>query len=375
MTPLVSVIIPAYNAAKFIVATIRSVLEQSYGKVEVLVIDDGSTDNTAAALAPFQARIRYIPQPNRGESSARNRGLGESRGEYVIFLDADDLLAPGMIARAVGALEKLPDFSAVYGLRAAFTSPTDPYVFRGKNDWHSGRTMQNRSSTEKGEGAWPPTVGDEASEDASPADLRTPAKDGILSPDESPDGSIGIESVRRYAKPAHSGNIFPDVMRGATLVPGQFLLHRRCFRDVPGFRDDLQFGEDWDFLLRITYRFPFLFVPEVFLKKRQHPQMQSLAKDRPDIVLLRQQILRDIFGEETEALSRRYLNRRVYADWYRSIAFSCVQSGDVSKALLYMWKSLACWPLQPKIALWLIYQACPPALKASLKRMKHAPGR
>ena len=102
-----SVIIPAYNAEKFIVHSITSVLNQSYGDFELIVIDDGSTDGTKAQIERFtDARIRYVYQKNGGVSAARNKGILESRGEYVCFLDSDDEWKPGHLALLCTLIEK-----------------------------------------------------------------------------------------------------------------------------------------------------------------------------------------------------------------------------------------------------------------------------
>src|SRR5438874_6230903 len=93
---LVSVIIPCYNQAHFLHEAIQSALAQTYSHREILVVDDGSADNTAEVTAGF-AGIRYIRQENSGVSTARNTGLRESRGEYLIFLDADDRLLPDAV--------------------------------------------------------------------------------------------------------------------------------------------------------------------------------------------------------------------------------------------------------------------------------------
>jgi glycosyltransferase involved in cell wall biosynthesis len=89
--PTVSVVIPCYNGAKFLRETLDSVLAQTYPVLEVLVIDDGSTDDSAAIAESFGPPIRVIRQPNQGESVARNRGIDEAKGEWIAFLDADDL--------------------------------------------------------------------------------------------------------------------------------------------------------------------------------------------------------------------------------------------------------------------------------------------
>jgi glycosyltransferase involved in cell wall biosynthesis len=93
-TPLVSVIIPTYNSAGFIAQAVQGVLAQTYRCYEVIVIDDGSTDETQEVLRQFGGQIRYHRQENRGVSAARNEGIKIAQGEYVCLLDADDIWAP-----------------------------------------------------------------------------------------------------------------------------------------------------------------------------------------------------------------------------------------------------------------------------------------
>lgn len=104
-----TVIIPAYNAASYIHKAIGSVLAQTVSDFEILVIDDGSTDNTKAIVeAVKDDRIRYIYQPNGGVSSARNAGIRNARGEYISFLDADDLWKPNHLAVVTQLINKYP---------------------------------------------------------------------------------------------------------------------------------------------------------------------------------------------------------------------------------------------------------------------------
>jgi|GEM_PF-2134646 len=102
MTPaLVSIIIPCYNAARYLSEAISSALAQTYGGVEVVVVDDGSTDDSPQVAATYGDRILYVRQDNSGASAARNRGILESRGEFLCFLDSDDTLCPDAISRLV----------------------------------------------------------------------------------------------------------------------------------------------------------------------------------------------------------------------------------------------------------------------------------
>ena len=114
--PLVSVVIPSYNHAHFLGEALASV-ETAALSIEIVVVDDGSTDATPELLAGFTTphSFRHIRQANAGLAAARNRGLAESKGEFVIFLDADDRFAPGGIDVGVNALRKRPECAFVFG--------------------------------------------------------------------------------------------------------------------------------------------------------------------------------------------------------------------------------------------------------------------
>ncbi len=122
LTPLVSIIIPTYSHEHYVEETLRSVAAQSFTDFEIIVINDGSPDNTAARLRPWieDGRIRYAAQPNAGQSAARNTGLQLARGRYVAFLDDDDLWPADKLAWQVAALEREPDAVLVYGFSESF---------------------------------------------------------------------------------------------------------------------------------------------------------------------------------------------------------------------------------------------------------------
>ncbi|MEA3377272.1 MAG: glycosyltransferase [Chloroflexota bacterium] len=113
--PTVSVIIPTYNRREYVQEAIDSVLAQTYKDYEIIVVDDGSTDGTGEALkARYGDGIRYVWQENQGESVARNRGTDMARGEYVGFLDSDDLYLPHKLEKQVPILEESPDVGMVF---------------------------------------------------------------------------------------------------------------------------------------------------------------------------------------------------------------------------------------------------------------------
>ena len=116
-TPVVSIIIPAYQAAADIREALDSVFSQNFSHFEVIVVNDGSPDTPEleAAIAPYQSRLRYIAQANRGAGAARNTGLRAARGKYVAFLDADDLWSADCLHRHVWFLDAHADCAMVYG--------------------------------------------------------------------------------------------------------------------------------------------------------------------------------------------------------------------------------------------------------------------
>ncbi len=131
--PTVSVVIPTYNRRACVVDAVDSVLGQTYTDYELIVIDDGSTDDTGALLAGYGERLRYIYQANAGVSAARNRGIEEARGEWVAFLDSDDEWAPDYLATVVAAAQAQPGLAAVSSdlLIEAGASSTTLFRLRG----------------------------------------------------------------------------------------------------------------------------------------------------------------------------------------------------------------------------------------------------
>jgi glycosyltransferase involved in cell wall biosynthesis len=134
--PLVSIVVPCFNAAPWLAETIASARAQSYTRREIVCVDDGSTDETPALLRALAGDdLVVITQPNRGQSAALNRGLAASRGEYVQFLDADDLLHPDKIAKQLSRLADAPGAVAVSEW-ARFSGDAGAARFASEPCWH-----------------------------------------------------------------------------------------------------------------------------------------------------------------------------------------------------------------------------------------------
>ena len=118
---LVSVIIPAYNCAKYIDEAVNSVLSQTYPYLEIIVVNDGSTDNTLQIIEKFKDRITIINQAQSGVACARNTGIKSANGDYIAFIDADDYWFKEKIQLQVSYLEKHGDMSAVYSAWKTWT--------------------------------------------------------------------------------------------------------------------------------------------------------------------------------------------------------------------------------------------------------------
>lgn len=151
--PLISVIIPVYNGERYLSAAIESVLAQAWTPLEIIVVDDGSTDQSVQVARHYQSQVQVICQANAGPGAARNRGVALASGELLAFLDADDLWLPGKLAHQVAYLQKQPTLDMVFGQVEQFISPDLPTGHRPAlpaqpvmNGLHVGAMLIRRQS-------------------------------------------------------------------------------------------------------------------------------------------------------------------------------------------------------------------------------------
>jgi glycosyltransferase involved in cell wall biosynthesis len=196
--PLVSVIIPTYNCGPYIADALDSVLTQDYSPMEVIAVDDGSTDDTREVLARYGDRVRVYSQANKGPAAARNLAVRESRGQYLAFLDGDDLWLPGKLSAQMACLAARPELKVVFGSWFVWR-PTDAGVYEPLN------------------------VSESAPEE------------GI---DETESGWI------------YSKLLFDSVIHIIAAV-----IHRSVYDTVSGFDESLRTGSDYDFWVRVSRHF------------------------------------------------------------------------------------------------------------------------
>ena len=151
----ISVIVPVHNREQYVAEAIRSVLAQTYPATEIWVIDDGSTDNSAAVIQEFGDAVRYHHQPNSGAAAARNQGAELATGDFLSFLDSDDRWLPNKLALQLAEFEKNPDLAMAFGHVRQFYSPDLPPDQRPRitaevmAGYHVGTLLVRRSAFQR----------------------------------------------------------------------------------------------------------------------------------------------------------------------------------------------------------------------------------
>jgi len=261
----VSVIIPTYNRAGYLGEAIQSVLDQTFSDFELLVVDDGSTDNTREVVASFKdVRVRYIQQENRGVAAARNAGIKASDGEYIAFLDSDDIWLPENLEIKVKLLDSRPEVGLVC---------SDAYFF----DNSSGATLCR---------LW--------------HDPKSPA---------------WFDPVRAARQPLKE-----LIRKGCLIMPPASLVRSQVVTAVNYFDESLPTSEDWDFIIRIVQRFQVEIIDMPLLKVRRHSTNLSENQEkmyRGAVAAINKAMHSGSFsGEELKLLKERLvLARSRYGRW------------------------------------------------------------
>lgn len=267
-SPKVSVIIPTYNNAKFIGEAIDSVLNQTYQDFEIIVVDDGSTDNTEEVLSKYKNRIRYIYQKNKGPAAAKNKGILASQSKYIATLDSDDIWLPQKLQLQVDLLDSNKQLGLVY---------TDTYQVNID------------------------------------------------------DKSIDKETYFNRYKPC-SGRVLDKLLFHNFIPSLTVMMRRSCLEKAGLFDESLYTGEDWDLWLRIAEEFPIDYINIPLGKRRIHKtNVTRKSEERMilnDIKILKKRIEgKSNFPDHL----RKVLNRK-FAHLYHLLGKEYLISGAMQKS-------------------------------------------
>ncbi len=310
--PTISVVIPCYNAERYVAPAIRSVLAQGWPGLAVVVVDDGSTDGSADRVTADFPNVTLIRQSNQGVAAARNTGIQHSDGDWLAFLDADDIWLPGKLQAQWSSLLAHPE------ARMAYTA------------WQ----------------VW-------SSEDPAPAPDYLRALE-TRSTDEA-----------RWSGP--SGWIYPDLLLSSAVWTSTVLVHRKLLEEAGLFDPTLPIGEDLDLWLRASRLTPILRVPRPYALYRLHPASitrRAPAQNYQSLVVQRAVARWGLTGPDGRTLPEAEFASALARTW-SDYAHAQLISGNPGRARSASWQSLRLRPWQAQA--WRIL------LKAALPRFRPPP--
>jgi len=275
----VSVIIPTHNRAAFLREALKSVWGQTYQDFELIVVDDGSEDDTPQVVAGCDDRLRYLRLEHRGVSAARNAGLAAASAPYLAFLDSDDIWAPEMLATGIDYMETHPECGLVCSDFAVGESGGASVPVK----WESG---------------------------------------------------LGVRRARRLA---HSAG-FAELANGNFVSLCTTVVRTSAAREAGGFDEALPVMEDWDFALRVGARHPIRFINRILACVRRHGG--NLSDDRGAMHWAAVQVFRKIESDPEIARRWRRLLRRSSADAYYRLGYWMLCQAEQSQARRFLRESV-----------------------------------
>lgn len=299
-SPLVSVIIPAYNAEKYIAETLESVYAQTYRPIEVIVVDDGSTDRTAEVVNSFRGRkadkidLIYIPQRNSGPSRARNKGIKASKGKYIAFLDSDDLWPEEKLSGQVGLMESHPDAGLIFG------------------------------------------------------DVQRFSKDGQARFSMFSKKGLGAEF---FGAPFYVDRPFEKLLKCNYIPTGTVMVRREC-HDTAGFFDEgFRLVEDMELWFRMARSFKIGYSSDIWEFKRDHETNLSGDNEAMDLSFIK--VLEKLEREFSGWLAAEKISLAVpFSDTYQRLGYLCFTKRSLAEARMYFRKSFAMTPRFRTMAYW-----------------------
>ncbi len=275
----ISVVIPCFNASRFIAATIESVLSQEEDGLEIIVVDDGSSDGSARVVRAAYPSVRVIEQSNQGVAAARNRGIAEASNEWIAFVDADDVWLPGKLHAQRALLSAEPN------TRMSYTA------------WH----------------VW-------NSADVLPSVQLTKELERTKS------------DIQRWS--GASGWIYPELLIDCVVWTSTVLIHRSVLDEVGLFQPELRVGEDYDLWLRASRVTPIVRVCAPLALYRMHPG--SITRRAPAANykgnVIRNAVQRWGYASPDGRMANRAAVGRSIARSWLDYGSACMLAGNSSEA-------------------------------------------
>ncbi len=298
--PKVTVIIPSYNCEAYIAETIDSILNQTFKDIELIVVDDGSTDKTREIVESYGTPVRLITQSNARVCAARNRGIREAKGEFICLMDHDDYWYPEKLSRQLEEFEKHPEAGAVY---SSFLR------------WYRNQ-------------------------------------DGIFPATESFDRASYSDDIN----PDFSGWIYHQFLLDCWMLTSSAMFRAEVFKRCGMFDESLPYSEDWELWLRISREYPIIQLRRPATLYRHHPQQGNLIVRDIDYrtVLLTSTVKKwGLCSRDGRCITMRRFKTQL-AIYYAAYGLHQLQAGNLKTAmgsLLNAWKSN---PLQPKYVAYIV---------------------
>lgn len=311
----VSIVIPTYNTGHFVGGAIDSALNQTYRNIEVVVVDDGSEDETRQILEPYirSKKIVFIYQPNRGLSAARNIGIRAARGEFIAFLDSDDLFLPKKVENQVATLMDNPDFDICYSDILHFTDAVPRKYYH-----------------------------------------------------------------HRYHEIYQTGNLLRQFLKKNFINPLSVVARRSAFERYGFFDENLRRSEDWDLWLRWAYGGVKFYYLDKILGHYRIRSFDNLTSIQSEPKMKRESIhlFTNFFRGLNDVERKNYNCKSILFDLERKAAAAHLLIADKKTALQYLRKSMAYKPFAPLT--WVFYgmiALLPTAplrsISVVLRRIKH----
>ena len=256
MPPAISVVVPTFNREHLLPGALASVRAQAFRDLEVIVVDDGSTDGTRAlveAIAGADPRFRYHHQPNGGAAAARNAGLDQAIGTYVAFLDSDDAWRPWHLELVMAGLGRLPDAGLIW---------TDMDTVDGAGTVTARRQLRSTLSAYRYF----------SMDELFPTSLPLSELEVEIPPDQ-----------RDLDRRLYMGDVFSAMVMGNLVLPSSVLMRRARLDEVGRFDQHLRTGEDYEFFLRACRAGPVAFadVPDVLYRVGTSDRLSGPAMGLP----------------------------------------------------------------------------------------------